>query len=64
MYIQSRDIYSFGLQLLNVLLTKKELTTSLLFQKSDKPGLDQGREEKHCRGGLAVIGTCEPSHRR
>lgn len=48
MHIPSRDAYSFGLQLLNILFTKEELAVSLLFKskKSTKPGLDQGRVEK------------------
>ena len=47
MRIPSRDAYSFGLQLLNILFTKKELAVSLLFKskKSEKPGLEQGRVE-------------------
>ena len=48
MRIPSRDAYSFGLQLLNILFTEEELAVSLLFKskKSTKPGLDQGRVEK------------------
>ena len=39
--IPARDVYSFGLQLLEVIFTKKELAESLLFKskKSSKPGL-------------------------
>ena len=32
MRIPSRDAYSFGLQLLNILFTKEELAVSLLFK--------------------------------
>lgn len=48
MRLSSRDAYSFALQLLDILFTKEELASSLLFQskKSDKPGLDQERVEK------------------
>ena len=48
MRIPSRDAYSFGLQLLNILFTKEELAVSLLFKskKSEKPALEQGRVEK------------------
>ena len=51
MRIPSRDAYSFGLQLLNILFTKEELAVSLLFKskKSEKPGLEQGRVEKMLR---------------
>jgi hypothetical protein len=42
MQIPSRDAYSFGLQIMDVLFSKEELGSSLLFQskKSSKPGLD------------------------
>ena len=47
MRIPSRDAYSFGLQLLNILFTKEELSVSLFFKskKSDKPGLENERVE-------------------
>ena len=49
--LPSRDAYSFALQLVDILFTKEELQSSLLFKskKSDKPGLDQGRVEKMMR---------------
>ena len=39
--IPARDVYSFGLQLLEAIFTRKELAESLLFKskKSSKPGL-------------------------
>lgn len=42
MQIPSRDAYSFALTLMDVLFTKEELGSSLLFQskKSNKPGLE------------------------
>ena len=51
MRIPSRDAYSFGLQLLNILFTKEELAVSLLFKskKSEKPGLEQRRVENMLR---------------
>lgn len=49
--LPSRDAYSFALQLLDILFTKEELQSSLLFKskKSDKPSLDQGRVERMMR---------------
>ena len=49
--LPSRDAYSFALQLLDILFTKEELQSSLLFKskKSEKPGLDQSRVEKMMR---------------
>lgn len=48
MHLPSRDAYSFGLQLLDIMFTKEELASSLLFKskKSDKPGLDRARVER------------------
>ena len=48
MRLPSRDAYSFALQLLDILFTKEEQGTSLLFKskKSEKPGLDHERVEK------------------
>ena len=48
MRIPSRDAYSFGLQLMDVLFTKEELASSLLFKskKSEKPGLDGERVQR------------------
>lgn len=48
MRLPSRDAYSFALQLLDILFTKEEQGTSLLFKskKSEKPGLDRERVEK------------------
>ena len=45
MSLQSRNVYSFGLQLMDLLFTKDELSSSLLFisKKSEKPGLDPQR---------------------
>ena len=42
MRIPARDAYSYGLQLMDILFTKEELSSSLLFKskKSEKPGLD------------------------
>ena len=47
MRLPSRDCYSFGLQLLDILFTNEELATSLLFQskKSKRAGLDKERVE-------------------
>ena len=41
--LSARDAYAFGLQLLDILFTKEELSGSLLFKskKSSKPGLDR-----------------------
>ena len=46
--LPTRDAYSFGLQLLDLLFTKEELGASLLFKskKSPKPALDQARVNK------------------
>ncbi len=46
--LSARDVYAFGLQLLDILFTKEELSGSLLFhsKKSAKPGLEQVRVEK------------------
>lgn len=43
MRLPSRDAYSLALQLLDILFTKEELGSSLLFKskKSNKPGLDR-----------------------
>ena len=51
MRIPSRDAYSFGLQLLDILFTKEKCYVSLLFKskKSTKPGLDHERVEKMLR---------------
>ena len=48
MRLQSRDAYSFGLQLMDLLFTKEELSSSLLFisKKSEKPGLNPERVNK------------------
>ncbi len=45
MRIPARDAYSYGLQLMDILFTKEELSKSLLFKskKSDKPSLEQER---------------------
>lgn len=47
--IPARDVYSFGLQLLEVIFTKKELAESLLFQskKSSKPGLPVDKVQQY-----------------
>ena len=49
--LPSRDAYSFALLLLDILFTKEELQSSLLFKskKSEKPCLDQSRVEKMMR---------------
>ena len=46
--IPSRDAYSYGLHLMEVLFTKEEMATSLLFasKKSEKQPLDRERVEK------------------
>lgn len=43
--IPAKDEYSYGLRLMDILFTKKEMSESLLFssKKSNKPGLDKGR---------------------
>lgn len=43
MHIPSRDVYVFGLQLMDILFTKEDLSKSLLFEskKSKKPGLEK-----------------------
>ena len=43
--LPARDAYAFALQLLDVLFTKEELASSLLFKskESEKPGLDKAR---------------------
>lgn len=48
MRIPSRDAYSFGLQLMDIMFTKAELSSSLLFKskKSKKPSLDKVRVER------------------
>ena len=48
MRIHARDAYSFGLQLMDILFTKEELASSLLFKskKSEKSGLNQERVSK------------------
>ena len=48
MRLPSRDVYSFRLQLMDIMFTKEELASSLLFKskKSDKPGLDKVRVER------------------
>lgn len=48
MRLPSRDAYSFALQLLDMLFSKEELSSALLFKskKSEKPGLDKTRVEK------------------
>lgn len=48
MRIPSRDAYSFGLQLLDILFTREEAAVALLFKskKSEKPGLDRGRVDQ------------------
>ena len=48
MRIPSRDAYAFALQLMDVLFTKEELASSLIFQskKSDKPALDPQRVQQ------------------
>lgn len=48
MRIPSQDAYAFGLQLIDILFTKSELASSLLFKskKSEKPGLDKVRVER------------------
>ena len=44
----SRDAYAFALQLMDVLFTKEELASSLIFpsKKSDKPALDPQRVQQ------------------
>lgn len=46
--ISTRDAYSFGLQLLDMMFSKEELGSSLLFKskRSPKPGLDKERVGK------------------
>ena len=46
--LSARDAYAFGLQLLDILFTKEELSGSLLFKskKSSKPGLDRERVDQ------------------
>lgn len=48
MRLPSRDAYSFALQLMDMLFSKEELSSALLFKskKSAKPGLDKERVEK------------------
>ena len=48
MRIPSRDAYAFALQLMDVLFTKEELASSLIFQskKSDKPALHPQRVQQ------------------
>ena len=49
--IPARCAYAFGLRLLDVLFTKEELGSSLLFKtkKSEKPGLDSVKVEQLLR---------------
>ena len=51
--LQARDVYAYGLQLLDALFTKEELSGSLLFKskKSSKPPLEHDRVEK-------LLGKC------
>ena len=44
----ARDAYSYGLQIMDVLFTKEELSKSLIFasKKSSKPGLDKKKVEE------------------
>ena len=46
--LSARDVYAFGLQLLDILFTKEEQSRSLLFssKKSSKPGLDRERVDR------------------
>ena len=46
--LSARDAYAFGLQLLDILFTKEELSGSLLSKskKSTKPGLDRERVDR------------------
>ena len=46
--LPTRDAYSHGLRLLDILFTKEELAGSLLFssKKSNKPGLDSQKVEQ------------------
>ena len=48
MRIPSRDAYAFGLQVMDILFSKEELSISLLFKskKSEKPGLESDRVAK------------------
>lgn len=46
MWLPSRDAYSFALQLMDILFTREELASCLLF-KSDKPALDQAKVERY-----------------
>ena len=48
MTVPSRDAYSFGLQLMDMMFTKDELEKSLLFPsaKSDKPALDKKKVQR------------------
>lgn len=46
--VPARDVYSFGLTLLDMLFSREELGKSLLLptSKSSKPGLDKDRVDK------------------
>ena len=46
--LSARDVYVFGLQLIDILFTKEEQSHSLLFssKKSSKPGLERERVDK------------------
>ena len=48
MRLPSRDAYSFALQLMDILFTREELASCLMFKskKSDKPALDHEKVEK------------------
>ena len=50
--LSARDVYSFGLQLLDFLFTKEEQSRSLLFSSKLKPGLDRERVDR-------LLGECD-----
>lgn len=52
--LSARDVYAFGLQLLDIFFTKEEQSRSLLFssKKSSKPGLDRERVDR-------LLGECD-----
>lgn len=52
--LSARDVYAYGLQLIDILFTKEEQSHSLLFssKKSSKPGLDKERVDR-------LLGECD-----
>lgn len=51
--LSARDVYAFGLQLIDILFTKEEQSRSLLFssKKSSKSGLERERVDQ-------LLGKC------